>query len=1042
MTFQTWRVVLAGAVTIAAVSATAQAAGAARFTTVDPQELSSGVKLPPGLDTTPVTVVVLLAGDPVAVVQETAGRKLSDDEKKNVKSQRKIEQAAILPQIEALGGKITGTFQSAINGLKVRIPSNKIGALRQIAGVIDIKGVNTYKRGDNTIGVARVQAPATWAGVPGFRGDGVKIAVIDSGIDYTHANFGGPGTVAAYSAAAAASTLPANPALFGPAAPRVKGGIDLAGDAYDANDPSSIAQPDPNPLDCDNGVGHGSHVAGTAAGSGVLSTGLTYAGPYDATTYANSFRIGPGVAPMADIYAVRVFGCDGTTNLVVEALNWAVDHDMDVVNMSLGSSYGTSDSADALAADNAAKAGIVVVASAGNSNNLRYITGSPASSTRAISVAATTTPATIDFGNLALPAVTSPPAPAADIARTVSAINANGAAYTTPFNGMLKVVRNGPLPTDPVSLGCSLAAFQANGGVVGKIAVVNRGTCARVAKAIYGQQAGAIAVVMINNASSLPPYEGIIFQNPDDGQYFDVTIPFFGVKGTTTVVTSDGSRLVLRDGLAVSITAGIPQMSGVASFSSGGPRNGDSILKPDISAPGSPIISTLVGSGNLQESLSGTSMAAPHVAGVAALVQQAHPKWKPADIKAAIINSGNPGSIAGYLTHTAGSGFVNVASAAHTQVIAFADDKTTTMNFGLAEFKKDFNKDQSIKLKNDGNSDVTFNVAVTLPQGSPHTVTLDKTQVKIKAHENAEVRMALKVPAATSGNSDAFRDVAGLITFTPASASQNGGITLRVPYYLVPRVSSNVGAELSQEVKAANPNGTVKLSNKESAIAATADFYSWGLESKGGNKNPIINLSAAGVQSFPYSATDQLVVFAVTTQEAWSSPSTREFDFYVDVDGDGNADFAVVGVDIGLITTGAFDGRIAAAVFNLATGAARVDFLAQASTDGSTMLIPVLASRLGLNAAKPRFSYTATGYDLVQTGASDSFSQTTAYNAFSSAITDGQFLPMAPSASTAVPFSVNLTEWALTPALGLMVVTQDNTNGKDEANLVKVEVKQ
>ena len=85
------------------------------------------------------------------------------------------------------------------------------------------------------------------------------------------------------------------------------------------------------------------------------------------TTYSNSFRIGPGVAPKADLYAVRVFGCFGSTNVVVEALDWAVDHDMDVVNMSLGSDYGTSDSADALASDNAAKAGIVVVASSGNS---------------------------------------------------------------------------------------------------------------------------------------------------------------------------------------------------------------------------------------------------------------------------------------------------------------------------------------------------------------------------------------------------------------------------------------------------------------------------------------------------------------------------------------------------------------------------------------------------------------------------------------------------------------------------------------------------
>src|SRR5262249_39771326 len=102
------------------------------------------------------------------------------------------------------------------------------------------------------------------------------------------------------------------------------------------------------------------------------------------------------------------------------------------------------------------------------------------------------------------------------------------------------------------------------------IAVVNRGNCGRTAKAIYGQQAGAIAVVMINNTNTLPPFEGIIFQNPDDGVFFDVTIPFFGVVGTTAMPTSDGSRLVLRDGISISITVGAPQLSGLAAFSSGG----------------------------------------------------------------------------------------------------------------------------------------------------------------------------------------------------------------------------------------------------------------------------------------------------------------------------------------------------------------------------------------------------------------------------------------------------------------------------------------
>ena len=456
MIIRAWRVAVAGVPAIAALAVAVQVSAAGPITRVDQSVIAKANKLPPGLDTTPVTVVVVLSGDPVATVQETAGRRLSRDEKDGVKYQRKNEQDALRSQIVAAGGKIVGTFQSAVNGIKVQIPSNKIGALRQIVGVVDVKGVNTYQR-QNVVGVPRVQAPAVWAGVPHIRGEGMKVAIIDTGIDYTHANFGGPGTVAAFDAAFAASTSPAAPALFGPAAPKVKGGIDLVGDDYNADNPASIPEPDPNPLDCG---GHGSHVAGTAAGFGVKSDGTTYSGPYDATTYGNSFRIGPGVAPKADLYAVRVFGCFGSTNVIVEALDWAVDHDMDVVNMSLGSDYGTSDSADSLASDNAVKAGVVVVAASGNSENLRYVTSAPASSSRSISVAATETIATFPTANMALPVA------GGDPAGTIVAINANGFAYGSTFSGMVKVVRDGPSTTDPVSLGCSVADFQANGGVV------------------------------------------------------------------------------------------------------------------------------------------------------------------------------------------------------------------------------------------------------------------------------------------------------------------------------------------------------------------------------------------------------------------------------------------------------------------------------------------------------------------------------------------------------------------------------------------------
>src|SRR6185369_8513030 len=105
-------------------------------------------------------------------------------------------------------------------------------------------------------------------------------------------------------------------------------------------------------------------VAGTAAGSGVKANGTTFTGPYDAATIGatSDWLVGPGVAPRADLYAVRVFGCTGATNVVVDAIEWAVDNDMDVINMSLGSAFGASDDPSAEASTNAAKAGVVVVA--------------------------------------------------------------------------------------------------------------------------------------------------------------------------------------------------------------------------------------------------------------------------------------------------------------------------------------------------------------------------------------------------------------------------------------------------------------------------------------------------------------------------------------------------------------------------------------------------------------------------------------------------------------------------------------------------------
>ena len=127
-----------------------------------------------------------------------------------------------------------GAYQNAYNGIKVRIAANKTQSLLDIPNVVGVHRVQAMKP-DNVRGVPLIGAPEVWAGLNGLHGEGIKIAIIDTGIDYTHADFGGPGTTAAYDAAHAAETAPADPALFGPNAPKVKGGIDLVGDDYDAD---------------------------------------------------------------------------------------------------------------------------------------------------------------------------------------------------------------------------------------------------------------------------------------------------------------------------------------------------------------------------------------------------------------------------------------------------------------------------------------------------------------------------------------------------------------------------------------------------------------------------------------------------------------------------------------------------------------------------------------------------------------------------------------------------------------------------------------
>jgi hypothetical protein len=258
-----------------------------------------------------------------------------------------------------------------------------------------------------------------------------------------------------------------------------------------------------------------------------------------------------------------------------------------------------------------------------------------------------------------------------------------------------------------------------------------------------------------------------------------------------------------------------------------------------------------------------------------------------------------------------------------------------------------------------------------------------------------------------------------------------------VPYYIVPRVSSDVTAALEPRRVAPGEPGSVLLENRGSTVAGTADFYAWGLASgKAPGIAGHVDLHAAGVQSL---ANGEILVFAITTKKAWSSPVTQAFSVFVDSNRDGEVDFEVFSFDIGRVVNGLFDGRVGTFVFDAATGNLSLFYLASASTDGSSILLPVPAAAIGVTPSNPRFAYTAASWAF--NGDTDAFESWAVFNAFSNAITTGAFEVVNPGDRIRVPFSVDASEWSATPALGLMIVSPDNRNGTDEANLVRVRVR-
>jgi len=552
----------------------------------------SGLNPPPGLAASAQQVAVMLELPATPAGTGSASKRV------------RVQQAALIQTLSAINAQVLFTTSWALKGVAVVVPASQVDRLRQLPGVSRVS-IIPPKSPAGSVASSTAGLPAIAGAVANATGAGVRIGVIDRGIDYTHADFGGAGTPATYAANNPSSIEPGS---FPTA--KVVGGVDFAGDGYDASgaNGSIMPAPDLDPLECNRPLigtapnpsnGEGTHVAGLAAGFGVAADGTTFHGPYQPGTDYSGFKVAPGVAPEAQIYALKVFGCAGSSALLTAAIDRAIDPNddgnpadhLDVLVISLGTPFGGADDPDAIAVDNAVRAGVVVVVAAGDSINTFYSINSPASAQLGIAV---------------------------------------------------------------------------------------------------------------------------------------------GAAGNGQPIANDSAR---------------------------GPLRGTSVLKPDIIAPGVDVRSAAVASGVEAQAMSGTAIAAPQVAGAAALLRETHAGWTPAQIKAALMNSATATTAPPSL---AGAGLLNVAGLGSTELLAHNADATSGgITFGAPWVAAAWTTTRTLQLENTGDMPRQIGLSATaVATETGVTVSLPPGPITIPAHGSAQAIISLSV------------DPSGL-EFTPDAATQH-----------------------------------------------------------------------------------------------------------------------------------------------------------------------------------------------------------------------------------------------------------------------------
>ncbi len=723
-------------------------------------------------------------------VVQRQGLRTPQQEKKAARKVTKTQTAAV-NAAETLGD-VVFRYRVLVNGFSAQLSASEAAQMAARPDVVAVQPVSVVQRLNET-SVPFIGATQVWNNLHA-KGENMRVAVVDTGIDYTHANFGGPGTVAAYTSN--------DPAVIEPGTfptDKVIGGTDIVGQNYDVldDDPTNDTPvPDPDPLDAD---GHGSHTAGTCCGDGVPG------------------EIGKGVAPEAFLYAVKVWDeGNSTDDVLVAGYEFAVDPNgngsprdaVDVLSFSGGVDYGTQNSVEAVAAQEVVDLGTVFVASAGNSGHQAvgasaYISGTPANAPGVISVAASideflatkiivnSPPITLPDQGLTVHQPWSAPLPAGGITADLFDGRAVDDATTDPADRMFC----DPLPAGSLT-GQTVMVFKGATGA---------GDCDGSVKVNNAAAAGATAVVLVSLFGGLPfalggdpaPIPAVMVSGADGTAILDVlsTSPNPPYNDATVNAT-------LAD--TVSPVAGFDDA--MTDFTSEGPARLTSALKPDISAPGFNITSTNVGTGNLGTELSGTSMAAPHVSGVATLLRQLHPRWSPARIKALLMNQATPDMKNNDLTTPVaatvmGAGRVQAFESAKAVSLA----TPASLSFGLEHATGAITRDRSFRVQNFDDQkhryrltgDVRYSdydPAVAHIQLSTGGKFKDAVSFKLDPGERQKVTTRLNLDPGVITEAD---QEFGWYYFNPGvdgsvhiSQRRKGADDFRVPWHIVPYAAS------------------------------------------------------------------------------------------------------------------------------------------------------------------------------------------------------------------------------------------------------------